>query len=207
MLKWILPREGNFFDFFERHAALIILASQKFLTWVTNGLEESEWRKIKEYEHAADEITHHCVEELHKTFITPFDRNDIFRLISKMDDVIDFIENAAARVETYKLRTPTPEVEQMAKILVQTSLQIEKAVKTLRHLKKNREMQEASIEINHLENEADSTLRNAIGRLFEEESDIRLLIKWKEIYESLENAIDCCEDVSNIIEGVLLESE
>lgn len=208
MFRWLLPRETSFFDFFDKHAAVIVEASQTLLSLAD---EESDIiakiNKIKELEHQADAITHQCIEALHKTFITPFDRNDIFRLISRMDDIIDFIKDAAARIETYKLVKITNEAKEMAQVLMKATQEVEKAVKELRKLKRVEAIRQSFIVINRLEHEGDIVLRHAIGRLFDEEQDVRNIIKWKEIYENLENSIDRCEDVSNIIEGVILEND
>ena len=150
-------------------------------------------------------ITHRCVEALHKTFITPIDRDSIHRLITRMDDVMDFVEAAAERIELYELTVMTSDVRDLADVLHRAALQVEQAVRGLRDLKDPQATLKLCIDINRLENEADAILRRSVARLFKEEKDPITVIKWKEIYENLEDATDRCEDVANIIEGVVLE--
>jgi|SRR5579871_182453 len=207
MFGKLLPRETSFFDFFERHAALTVQGTEEFLSLVSTGANiVAKARRIKEIEHEADTVTHRCVEALHKTFITPIERDDIHRLITRMDDVMDYVEAAAERISLYKLREMTPECRDLADVLVRAAKGVERAVRGLRDLRDTDTIRQLCIDINRLENEADSILRNAVARLFDEEQDVKTLIKWKEIYESLENATDRCEDVANIIEGVVVEN-
>jgi uncharacterized protein Yka (UPF0111/DUF47 family) len=145
------------------------------------------------------------VEALHKTFITPIERDDIYRLIGKMDDIMDYVEAAAERIALYKLTVMTADVKDLADVLVRATKELEAAIKLLRDMGNAEAISKKCIDINRLENESDSILRAAVARLFDEEQDTRLIIKWKEIYENLENATDRCEDVANIIEGVVLE--
>jgi predicted phosphate transport protein (TIGR00153 family) len=149
-------------------------------------------------------ITHHCVEALHKTFITPIERGDIHNLITRMDDVMDYVEAAAERVALYELDEMTEEIKQMADVLVRSALEVEQALRGLRDMKDAGAVLKKCIDINRLENEADAILRSAVARLFKEKDPISV-IKWKEVYENIENATDRCEDVANIIEGVVLE--
>jgi predicted phosphate transport protein (TIGR00153 family) len=206
MFGRLLPRETSFFDFFERHAAITVEGAREFLSLASTGANiTAKAKRIKEIEHECDTITHHCVEALHKTFITPIERDDIYRLITKMDDIMDYVEAAAERVALYKLTTMTADVKDMADVLLRATQEIEQAVKLLRSMNNAAAISKKCVDINRLENEADSILRSAVARLFDEEQDTRMLIKWKEIYENLENATDRCEDVANIIEGVVLE--
>jgi len=161
--------------------------------------------RIKEIEHECDVLTHACVERLHTTFITPFDRDDIHRLITRMDDVMDYVEAAAERLVLYEITETTAEVRDLSDVLVRAMEGVQKAVAGLRDMKNAQSIVKACIDVNRLENEADAILRNAVARLFKEEKDPITVIKWKEIYENLENATDRCEDVANIIEGVVLE--
>lgn len=203
-----MPKEAGFFDFFENHASTIVEAAAQLLDLIcSEDISHEKFQRIQALEHQADSITHQCVEALHKTFITPFERNDIYRLISRMDDIIDFIEETSARMQTYKLTIMTPEAKELATLLLNCAQTIEEAIKGLRYLKNAEATRRAFITINRLENEADVVVRKAIGKLFDEETNAINIIKWKEIYENLEEAIDRCEDVSNIIEGVILESD
>jgi predicted phosphate transport protein (TIGR00153 family) len=206
MFGRFLPRETSFFDFFEQHAGLTIEGTKEFLSMVTTGANiATKCRRISDIEHETDTITHRCVEALHKTFITPIDRDSIHRLITRMDDVMDFVEAAAERVELYELTVMTADVRDLADVLHRSALQVEQAIRGLRTLKAPQATLKLCIDINRLENEADAILRRSVARLFKEEKDPITVIKWKEVYENLENASDRCEDVANIIEGVILE--
>src|SRR5689334_21099993 len=206
MFGRFLPRETSFFDFFEQHAGLTIEGTKEFLSMVTTGANiATKCRRISDIEHETDTITHRCVEALHKTFITPIDRDQIHRLITKMDDVMDFVEAAAERIELYEVTTMTADVRDLADVLHRSAQQVELAVRGLRTLKDPQQTLKLCIDINRLENEADAILRRSVARLFKEEKDPVTIIKWKEIYENLESASDRCEDVANIIEGVILE--
>jgi predicted phosphate transport protein (TIGR00153 family) len=206
MFGRLLPRETSFFDFFERHAALTLQGAREFQSLVTTGANVvAKAKRIKEIEHETDVITHHCVEALHKTFITPIERDDIHRLITRMDDIMDFVEAAAERIVLYEIKEMTPEVCDLADVLVRATAEVEQALKGLRDPKKADMVVKICIDINRLENEGDSILRSAVARLFKEEKDPITVIKWKEVYENLESATDRCEDVANIIEGVVLE--
>jgi uncharacterized protein len=206
MLGRFLPRETSFFDFFEQHAALTIEGTKEFLSLVTTGTNiAARCRRISDIEHETDTITHRCVEALHKTFITPIDRDSIHRLITRMDDVMDFVEAAAERLELYELTVMTSDVRDLADVLHRSAQQVEVAVRGLRSLRDPQATLKLCIDINRLENEADAILRRSVARLFKEEKDPIMIIKWKEVYENLESATDRCEDVANIIEGVILE--
>jgi uncharacterized protein len=206
MFGRFLPRETSFFDFFEQHAALTIEGAKEFLSLVTTGTNiAARCRRISDIEHETDTITHRCVEALHKTFITPIDRDSIHRLITRMDDVMDFVEAAAERLDLYELTVMTGDVRDLADVLHRSAQQVEVAVRGLRSLRDPQATLKLCIDINRLENEADAILRRSVARLFKEEKDPIFVIKWKEVYENLESATDRCEDVANIIEGVILE--
>ena len=207
MFKWLLPHDTNFFDLFDKHIALVVESVDELLQMVTEiPHNDQRARRIKELEHQADIITHQCVEELHKTFITPFQRDDIHHIISTMDDIIDYVEEIACRITIYRINAMTPEAKELTVLLKKAVAELGKVFVKLRHLGNTPEMKQSFIYIHQLENEGDVTYVNAISKLFDEFEDTRMIIKWKEIYESLEQAIDCCEDVANIIEGVILES-
>lgn len=206
MFGRFLPRETSFFDFFEQHAGLTIEGTKEFLSMVTTGANiPAKCRRISDIEHETDTITHRCVEALHKTFITPIDRDAIHRLITRMDDIMDYVEAAAERIELYELTVMTSDARDLADVLHRSALQVEQATRGLRTLSDPQATLKLCIDINRLENEADMILRRSVARLFKEEKDPIAVIKWKEIYENLENASDRCEDVANIIEGVILE--
>ena len=202
----LLPHDASFFAHFEQQGKKTVEGCRAFLDMVDNpSALESRAERVKQIEHECDEITHAVVEGLHKTFITPFDRNDIYRLITKMDDIMDYVEAGAERIALYEIREFTPEVVDLADTLWRASKDVEEALNGLRDLKNPKRILEKCVDINRLENEADAILRRSVARLFKEEKDPIVVIKWKEIYENLEMASDRCEDVANIIEGVILE--
>lgn len=206
MLRRLLPRETSFFDFFEQHAELTVDGATEFVAMVSVAVNiDAKARRIKEIEHETDIITHRCVEALHKTVITPIDSTQIHRLITRMDDVMDCIEAAAERIALYRLREMTSEVRDMADVLKSATQVVLEACRLLRNLRDPQAILKKCIDINRLENEADAILRRAVARLFDQEQDPVMIIKWKEIYESLESAADRCEDVANIIENVVLD--
>jgi uncharacterized protein len=207
MIRRFLSRsDTNFFELFDRHAALTVQGCKEFLSLVSTGANVlAKASRIKEIEHEADAITHQCQEALHRTFITPLERDDIHRLASRLDDVIDLLDSAAERIALYRLTQMTPEVRDLADVLVRAACTVEIAVHGLNDMRNADAIRSSAAEISRLEKEADSILRAAVARLFSEEQDTRTLIKWKEIYESLEEATDRCEDVANILEGIVLE--
>ena len=203
----LLPHDASFFTHFEHQGQKTVEGCRAFLEMVERPINlESQAERVKQIEHECDEITHAVVEGLHRTFITPIDRNDIHRLITKMDDIMDMVEAAADRLALYDLPKMTPEAGDLARCLVSSAEHVLSAVSGIRDLGKPNGILQHCIEINRLENVADSILRGALVRLFREEKDPIAIIKWKEIYETLESATDRCEDVANIIEGVVLEN-
>ncbi len=206
MWKWLMPKSTNFFEYFEKHIALVIEASEVLLSMTRSGKEFQEKAQKIKLEHKADEITRQCVRDLHTTFITPFQRNDILRLISGMDDIIDFAEETSQIIITYRVSALTSEAGQLADILLQATKELGAVIGQLKNLKKVEAMKKSLNAIHRWESEADIIYLQALGRLFDENNDPCLIIKWKDIYQSMENAIDTCQSVSNIIEGVILES-
>jgi uncharacterized protein len=206
MLRWFLPREEDFFGLFERHAALTVEGAKEMRRLVQGDQNiRALAARIKEIEHETDVITHTCVERLHKTFITPLDREDIHQLITRMDDVMDYIESAAIAVALYELTEMTAAARALADVLVRATEAVAVAVAGLKNVKRADGILQACIEVNRLENEGDEILRGALADLFRGATDPLLVLKWKEVYEALENATDRCEDVANVIEGVVLE--
>src|SRR6185369_1903953 len=203
----ILPHDVSFFQFFEQQGKKTVEGCRAFLEMIENPVDlDAKAERIKQIEHECDEITHAVVEALHKTFITPIDRNDIYRLITKMDDIMDLVEAAADRVALYDIPKTTKEAGDLARSLVASAEHVLGAVSSIRDLGRPNGILQHCVEINRLENVADTILRSALARLFREEKDPIAVIKWKEIYETLESATDRCEDVANIIEGVVLEN-
>jgi predicted phosphate transport protein (TIGR00153 family) len=203
----LLPHDKTFFALFEDQGRKTVEGCRALLEMVEKpGDLESQSERVKQIEHECDEVTHSVVELLHKTFITPLDRNDIYTLITKMDDIMDLVEAVADRLSLYEIKIMTKEIGDLARCLVTSAEHVLGAVTGIRNLQRPNGIQQHCIEINRLENVADKLLRGALARLFREERDPIAVIKWKEIYEALESATDRCEDVANIIEGVVLEN-
>ena len=206
MFERLMPRQVAFFDYFDRMAAKALEGSRALLEMLEAFDDVAERAgRIKTIEHEGDMITHECIEELHKTFITPIDRDSIHRLVTRMDDVLDLIESVAQRMSLYEIDAPTPESIGLARVLLLSVEQVGKAVRGLRDMKNAREIQAECVEINRLENEADTLLRLAVGALFRDGKDPLTVMKWKELYEGIEEATDRCEDVANLVEGIVLE--
>jgi predicted phosphate transport protein (TIGR00153 family) len=203
----LLPHDASFFTLFEEQGKKTVEGCQAFLDMIDHPTDlQSRAQRVKRIEHECDEITHAVVERLRTTFITPIDRNDIYTLITKMDDIMDLVEAAADRLALYDIPQMTKEAGDLARCLVSSAEHVLGAVTAMRDLKHPGGIQQHCIEINRLENVADTILRSALVRLFREEKDPIAVIKWKEIYETLESATDRCEDVANIVEGVVLEN-
>lgn len=202
----LLPREASFFDDFEEQGRRTVEGCRALLLMVQgDGSPANRAREIKEIEEACDSITHRVVEKLHRVFITPLDRSDIYSLITKMDDIMDYVEAAAERIALYEIEQPIALLD-ISQILLTSSERVLEAVAGLSNLKNPALILEKCQEINRLENEADALLRSNLARLFKEEKNPIEIIKWKELFELVESATDRCEDVANIVEGVVLEN-
>lgn len=206
MLRNFFAPKTIFFDLFEKHIALAIAATQQLSLSLDHKVDFSVIARIKPLEHQADEITRQCIEALHKTFITPFDREEIHSLISRMDDIVDAVDAVADCLFVFKIHTVTPELSHFVTLILTALTQMQEAIMRLRDLKQIDVIRTACKEIYEVEHEADITLNLAIGSLFEHEPDARLIIKWKSLYEMLENATDRCADVADVIEGIVLEN-
>ena len=207
MVKFsFLPRQEKFFDLFEESARNMLKTAQALkemiYTWEMVGGKVAE---ITELEHEGDTITHQIMALLHRTFVTPFDREDIAALAHTMDDVVDLIHASADAMLIYKIDRPSQRAVELADIIVQAAAEIEKAVRGLRRRVDLKLILERCVEINRLENMADRVYRSAIAELFDDTVDIVQVIKWREIYEHMESATDRCEDVANVLEGVALK--
>jgi len=201
----IMPREPKFFDLFERSVANVATAAKELATFFEDYKNvPQKVARMTELEHNGDAITHQIMEQLHRTFVTPLDREDIALLTERLDDVMDFIEDAANAMLLYRIEQPTTRAKEMAAILVALTDELVIAVPHLRNRSKMKEMLEHCVEINRLENEADAIVRHALAELFDG-TPITEVIKWREIYEHLETAVDKGEDVANVLEGVVLK--
>ena len=205
----IFPKELKFFDQFELSSRNVLKGARAFLDLMENYPTQKLSEKIESLrviEHEGDIITHETIEKLNTTFLTPIDREDIHALISKLDDVLDFIESSAVRMQIFKVAQPTEKSVKLTVVLHKAVEQVVEAISGLRNIKKPESILHHCIEINRLENEGDIIQRTAIADLFECCPDPVEIIKWKEIYENIETAIDKCEDVANVIEGIVLKN-
>ena len=200
----LLPRDTVFFDLFEGMARHVVRAAEDLRQLAQNFPEITQHiQRIREEEHAADELAHQALDRLDRTFITPFDREDIHRLSSSLDDVLDFVNAAAVRMTLYRIINPPPAAADLATLIVTQAEELSKAVAVL---EENQKVLDHCVEVNRLENEADRVSRKAIAELFEHEKDPIQLIKLKELYEVLETATDKAEDAANVLEAVALKS-
>jgi hypothetical protein len=189
-----------------KEMGIIITEGAELLRDMLNNFDnpvESQ-RRIKDVEHRGDHQTHQIIKTLNKSFVTPFDREDIYALSAALDDIIDLIDASAQRIVMYNVEKPTPESKELAFIILKGCQTIERAISHMGG--KFEHIAEHCMEVNSLENEADRVCREAISRLFDEEKDPIQLIKWKEIYETLEKATDKCEDAANILESVVVKN-
>jgi hypothetical protein len=202
----LFPKEENFFEYFEELADKISEGGQLFVEMTQKkDYSEAIVTKLKQIEHEADGITHKTYERMHKTFLTPIDREDIYALVNKMDSIMDVIEATAVRIYLYKVKKPSNEIIIQARILNEAIKKVKGIVHALRNMKNSEMILSGCVEINTLENEGDVALRTIMADLFAQEKDAIELVKWKDIYQLLEEAIDVCEDVSNIVEGIVLK--
>jgi len=207
MFGRLMPQEGRFFELFNEHAGQVVQGSRELAALMASGDDlERRAHNIESIEKRADRITRSTIELLHKTFITPIDRDDIHQLISKMDDILDLIEDAAQLMFLYDVRVPTPEAKKLADICVVCCEKMQSAVALLSSMDNAAAIMTICTEIDRLESDADHVMRAAIARLFRDEPDVRELIKLRTVYEHLETVTDRCEDVANIIQGIVLEN-
>lgn len=202
-----LPRDEKFYDFFEACAKKVVEGAVLLEELFQNYQDvQVKTKRIKHIEHEGDLITHDTIECLNRTFVTPLDREDIHGLITSLDDVLDYIEACAERLFLFKIEKATEEAIQVSGILVRAVKQLEQAVSQLRRLKEADSILKHCAVIDRLENEGDYLNRAAVAKLFEPNNNPLEVIKWKEIYETMENAIDRCEDVANVLEGIALKN-
>lgn len=201
----LFPKEIDFFEIFDR-ASLNIAKAAEMLVALMENFDNIEQRakEIYEVEQDGDILTHEIMKKLNKTFITPIDREDLHALACSLDDVLDLIWGAVDRISVFRITESTKEAISMSKDLLTTAEVMHKAIKKLKEKNYNH-VQEYCIEINRLENRIDRDFRDALGKLFDEVKDPILIIKWKEIYEHLEDASDRCEDVANVLESIVLK--
>jgi predicted phosphate transport protein (TIGR00153 family) len=200
------PREEGFFGLFEESAHNMVKVAQSLKELVDTWQDvEQKVNEITELEHQGDTITHKIIARLHRTFVTPFDREDIAELAHTLDDVTDFIHAASDAMLLYKVDPPGERARELADIIVQGAIEVEKAMPQLRHRGDLKQVLKRCVELNRLENAADRVYRSAIAELFSDAKDMAHVIKWREIYEHMESATDRCEDVANVLEGVAIK--
>lgn len=207
MLGRLMPREGKFFDLFNAHAERIVEGARELAAMIGTFSDlDAHAQRIDVAERAADKITHEAITLLHKTFITPFDRDQIHQLITAMDDILDLIQDVAESIALYDLRSVTPEAKQLAEICQVCCDRVKTTVALLSDVKKPEDILKYCQEIDRLESDADRVMRSALSKLFREENDLKQVMKLRVIYDLLESVTDRCEDVANIVEGIVLEN-
>lgn len=207
MFGRLMPKEGRFFDLFNEHAEQIVLGGKELVSLMASHDDfQRRAYAIETIEKRADRITQNTIELLHKTFITPLDRDEIHSLITRMDDILDLMEDVSQSIFLYDVKALTPESQKLAEVCLACAEQVKLAVGLLANMDNAGQILKACEEIDRLESEADHVMRAAMAKLFRDEPDVRNVIKLKAIYELLETVTDRCEDVANIIEGIVLEN-
>ncbi len=207
MFSKLMPREGKFFENFSAHAECLVQGATELKALMAN-VGELATRKtaIERIEHQADTITQQTMKLLHRTFITPIDRDEIHQLITRMDDILDLMEDVSQCMFLYDIRAVTEEAGHLANICLISTEKVRLAVSKLPNMKESDAILKLCTEIDHLESDADGVMRSAMAKLFREEPDVKHLFKMKEIYQLLESVTDRCQDVANIIEAIVLEN-
>ena len=206
MLEKLMPKSDEFFDDFDAQAAATVRGAKLLLELFENFTDvERKVAAIKEVEHQGDNIAHRAFERLHKQFITPFDRAEIHRLLGRIDDVLDLTDATAERLLLYEVGPVPQAAKDLARILVPATEKLQEAVRLMREIKNPAQILAACRDIKTFESDADALGRAAIAALFKSGADALSIMKWKEIYDLMETATDRCEDVANVIEGVVLE--
>ncbi len=206
MLFRLIPKEQSFFDLFEK-ASNNLFQAGRLLSDTMEHFEKvvENAERMERLEHDGDQITHEIMARLHRTFITPLDREDIHQLTSAIDDVLDFMEATTERFVLYKIKSVTPYAKEMAQVIARQVEEIHRLMPQLRHLR-HQDILQHCIEINRLENQGDRLLRDAVAVLFDSKSDPLDVMKWRELYELMETATDKSEDVAVVIEGIVLKN-
>lgn len=200
-----LPRDNRFYDLLCQGAKNLVDAGEVLLDLMEHYQNvEMKTDRLRELEHNGDAITHEIMALLHKTFVTPIEREDIALLAQRMDDVLDFIEGASTAMHIYRVAAPTAKSRDLADVVRLMTIKVEQAIQHLRSHRNLREILPHCVELNRLENVADDLFRSAMAELFEDTDSAAEIIKWREIYDHLEAATDRCEDMANVLEGIVL---
>lgn len=206
MFSLFLPKQSNFFDLFDKQADYAIAAASHFKRFVSEGrIGEDALQVIKDIEHQCDNATHEIIDQLNKTFITPFDREDIHTLAKEIDDIIDMINTISSRMVVYRLTIVNSNLVEFAAMIEESVQSVATAVKGLRHPKNSQVVSDACVEVNRLENVGDAKRDQVLAQLFEKEKDPIAVIKWKEIYQDAETVLDICEDVVHVVSSILVK--
>lgn len=208
IFQYFIPKDKKFFPLFEQDSSNLIKLGEKLVEAVNTedlGRRKVLFKDIEDLEHIGDEITHQIHLELSKNFITPFDREDIHRLASAIDDIADYIHGSASRMNLYNVTLITPPIKELAALILEGCQELNKAISELRDLKNIRIIADSCVRINSIENQADFVFDNAVGQLFDYEKDAVNLIKYKEVLSALETATDMCEDAANVLESILVK--
>lgn len=206
MFRRFFPGEDSFFSMFTSMGDLLVESCTEFRTLLADPRKaELTCHHLSDIESRADSITHSTVQLLHRTFITPFDRDDIHALITSLDEIIDLIEAAGHRFLMFEITEVTQEMRELAQIFTEASLKVKEALGLLSNLKNPEQLMQICVEINRLENDSDRIYRRSLSKIFREEKDPRKLIILKEVYSIFESVTDACEEVANLIEGIILD--
>ncbi|SEM78215.1 hypothetical protein SAMN05444354_1234 [Stigmatella aurantiaca] len=206
MLKRLMPKSDEFFDAFDAQCAVTVEGAKMLHALLTDYRDvAARVQALREVEHRGDDVTHAAFNRLHKEFITPFDRAQIHTLLSRIDDVLDLTNAAAARLHYYEIETSQPDAAELARLLVLSAEKVQEVVAALRLIKKPEQILAGCKDIKRLETQTDEALRAGMSRLFKSGLDTLTIIKWKEVYDLIETATDKCNGVANVIEGVVLE--
>jgi len=202
----LIPREDKFYRLFEQAATNVLRGAQLLSDLLNNFTDVSTKVKlIQAVEHEGDTLTHEIFEQLNRTFVTPIDREDIAAIAHALDDVLDYIEASADAFQLYDIDEPTSAAIELGELILQATQQVQKGISLMRHRKQAGQVREAVVEINRIENLADQAYRGAMSTLFRQADPVRM-IKWKQVYDYLEQATDLCEDVGDVLQGVLLKN-
>jgi uncharacterized protein len=207
IIQALLPHDEHFFTLFDKLAHAILEAADALRTLPTLAKSEREGivKQIQEIEHKADSITHEIYTELNKTFVTPFDREDVHLLASTLDDVVDLIDGSSNRFFLYKIKKNSADIQRLTDIIYQSAIEIQRGVSLINDMRRSDELQKILLKINQYENDADTIFEQAIAELFDKEVDAIELIKTKEVLVTLETTTDKCEDVANVLETLFIK--
>lgn len=206
MFSALLPKEFNFFDLFDKQVDCAVDAAAHFRGLVSKGtLDDHALEKMRDIEHQGDEVTHDILDRLNKTFITPFDREDIHSLAKELDDIVDMLYTIANRMKVYKIASVDKNLVEFASVIEESVRAVSRAVKGMRKMKNISSISEACVEINRLENVGDAMRDSMLAELFENGKDPLSIMKWKEIYQDAETVLDICEDVAHVVQSILVK--